>query len=253
MKIFLCSEESGVAAEIAEAVCTEIRQNPELCLCLPGDIHNAPWFFLFVQKIRTCLARDGTSFRQAKFFATHDHLGVPFAHPASHAGCLWRDFCKPLGFTARNVHLIDGSALDPELECQEYEARIRSAGGIDLLIVVLGTRGEVAGNEPTSSLASRCRVKVLHPDALRDDKRFPPDSRPKRTLTLGIGNLMEARQVIIAATGFNHASAVSRALDGPVSSATVASVFQNHPACTVIVSRAAAYYSSACRRATFKG
>ncbi len=126
--------------------------------------------------------------------------------------------------------------------CAAYEQRIREAGGIDLQVLGIGSDGHVGFNEPTSSLASRTRIKTLTSQTLRDNARFfdDPADQPHHVLTMGIGTIMESRQVVLLAFGAGKAEAVASAVEGPVTAMMPASALQFHPCVRVVIDDAAA-------------
>ena len=135
----------------------------------------------------------------------------------------------------------DGAADDIVAACDEYEERIRGAGGIDVQLLGIGADGHVGFNEPTSSLASRTRVKTLTAQTRRDNARFfdHADDVPRHVVTQGIGTILEARHLLLIATGAAKAEAIAKALEGPVTSMCPASAVQLHPHVTVVVDEAA--------------
>ena len=115
--------------------------------------------------------------------------------------------------------------------CAKYEEQIRAAGGIDLQVLGIGTDGHIGFNEPTSSLASRTRIKTLTQQTRKDNARFfgSEDSVPHHVITMGIGTIMEARQNLLLAFGANKARAIAEAVEGPITAINPASVLQMHP------------------------
>ena len=139
------------------------------------------------------------------------------------------------------TQILQGLA-DPNVECQRYEAAIKSAGGIDLQVLGLGANGHIGFNEPTSSLASRTRIKTLTEATVAANARFfqPKEQQPSLALTMGIGTIMEARHILLLATGEHKAKAVKAMIEGPVCAAHPASVLQFHHTVTVILDVGAA-------------
>ena len=136
----------------------------------------------------------------------------------------------------------DGAAKDPLAACEAYEAAIKNAGGIDLQLLGIGRNGHIGFNEPSSSLASRTRVKTLTPDTVEANKRFfkPDEFQPNLAITMGIGTIMEARHILLLATGESKAEAIREAVEGPVAARCPASILQMHPRATLVLDRAAA-------------
>ncbi len=141
-----------------------------------------------------------------------------------------------------NVHVPDGAASDIEAACADYEAQIREAGGVDLQLLGIGENGHLGFNEPTSSLASRTRVKTLTEQTRNDNRRFfgDIDEVPRHVLTQGIGTILDARHLVLIATGRGKAEPIARAVEGPVASVCPASAIQLHPRATVVVDEDAA-------------
>ena len=141
-----------------------------------------------------------------------------------------------------NVHVPDGSAADLAAACADYEARIAGIGPVDLQILGIGANGHIGFNEPTSSFASRTRIKTLAPKTRADNARFfdTPDQVPMHCLTQGLGTILTARTLVLVAQGEAKADAVARMVEGPVSSMCPGSALQLHPDANVIVDEAAA-------------
>jgi glucosamine-6-phosphate deaminase len=135
-------------------------------------------------------------------------------------------------------------AADPAASCRDYEDKIRAAGGIDLQLLGIGGDGHIAFNEPGSSLASRTRVKTLTEQTIQDNARlfFGGDETqvPRFAITMGVGTILDARQLLLLATGERKADIVRAFIEGPVTSAVTASALQLHPKATVILDEAAA-------------
>ena len=134
-------------------------------------------------------------------------------------------------------------AADIPAECARYEAAIRAAGGIDLQILGIGTDGHIGFNEPTSSLASRTRIKTLTEQTRADNARFFDGDLAKvpfHCITMGVGTIMESRQVLMLAFGANKAAAIAEAVEGPITSMNPATVLQMHPVAKCIIDEPAA-------------
>lgn len=141
-----------------------------------------------------------------------------------------------------NIHIPDGSIRgDYDEYCAQYEREIRDAGGIDLQLLGIGRNGHVGFNEPTSSLGSRTRLKVLSAETIEDNKRFlsPGEPMPECAITVGIGTILEAKRILLLASGGSKSQAIADAIEGPVTSTNTASALQHHPDVTFIVDEAA--------------
>jgi glucosamine-6-phosphate deaminase len=184
----------------------------------------------------------GLDFSQASGFALDEYVGLPAGHPESYREVIRREFTSRVNIAPDNVHVPDGSAGDIPAACQAYEDAIAAAGGVDLQLLGVGTDGHLAFNEPGSSFASRTRIKSLVEQTRRDNARFFNSLAevPHHVLTQGLGTIMEARHVILLATGAQKAQAVRDFVEGPVSAICPASVLQFHPHATVLLDEAAA-------------
>jgi glucosamine-6-phosphate deaminase len=141
------------------------------------------------------------------------------------------------------VHTPDGTAADLEAACVDYERRIREAGGVDVQLLGIGTNGHIGFNEPTSSFASRTRIKTLAPRTRQDNARFfdgDLDAVPLHCITQGLGTILDARQLLLVAQGESKAAAVAAAVEGPLSAMVPASALQLHRSAVVLLDEAAA-------------
>lgn len=192
----------------------------------------------------------GLDFSQASAFTLDEYVGLPAGHPESYREVIRREFTNRVNIAPENVHGPDGTAADIPAACAAYEEAIRAAGGVDLQLLGVGTDGHIAFNEPGSSFASRTRIKSLIEQTRRDNARFFNSLAevPHHVLTQGLGTILDARHVILLATGAQKAQAVRDFVEGPVAAICPASVLQFHPHATILLDEAAA---SALRLADF--
>ena len=188
------------------------------------------------------VAEEGLDCSQVRAFALDEYVGLPPEHPESYRSVLMRDVVEPLGMDPGNVHVPDGAAADVAAACEAYEARIAETGPVALQILGIGANGHIGFNEPTSSFASRTRIKTLAPQTRADNARFfdSPDQVPMHCLTQGLGTIMAARELLLVAQGESKAAAIAGAVEGPVSSMCPGSILQFHQHATVIIDDAAA-------------
>jgi glucosamine-6-phosphate deaminase len=182
------------------------------------------------------------SFRRTTAFLLDEYIGLPPDHPESYRAFITRHFSGLVDIDPRTVHVPDGAASDIEAACADYEARIRAAGGVDVQLLGIGGDGHLGFNEPTSSLASRTRVKTLTEQTRNDNNRFFGDVEevPRHVVTQGIGTILDARHLVLIAIGEAKAEPIARAVEGPLTSMCPASAIQLHPHATVVVDEAAA-------------
>ncbi len=175
-------------------------------------------------------------------FNLDEYIGLDAAHPQSYQTFMWENLFQHINIARENVHIPDGNAKDIPKSCAKYEQQIKAAGGIDLQVLGIGTNGHIGFNEPTSSLASRTRIKTLTQQTLKENARFfgSEDRVPRHVITMGIGTILEARQNLLLAFGRGKARAIADAVEGPVSSLNPASVLQMHPVTQICLDEPAA-------------
>jgi glucosamine-6-phosphate deaminase len=142
-----------------------------------------------------------------------------------------------------NTHVPDGMATDLRAAAAHYEQLIQEAGGIDVQLLGIGEAGHIGFNEPLSALMSRTRDKALMPLTRQQNAEMfggDPDKVPKRAVTMGVGTILDARELLLLATGRAKASILAKAVEGPITAMISASAIQLHPNCKVIVDEDAA-------------
>ncbi|WP_277212408.1 glucosamine-6-phosphate deaminase [Isoptericola croceus] len=188
-------------------------------------------------------ADEGLSFAGARAFMLDEYVGLAADHPERYRNVIDVEIASRVDLEPGAVRGPDGLADDLPAACAAYETAISDAGGVDLQILGIGTDGHIAFNEPGSSLASRTRIKTLTQQTREDNARFfdgEVDQVPTHCLTQGLGTIMEARHLVLLATGAQKAEAVHQLVEGPVSAMWPATVMQMHPHATVLVDEAAA-------------
>lgn len=182
------------------------------------------------------------SFQHVITFNMDEYVGIPEDHPESYHTFMKKNFFSHVDIQEKNVNILDGNAKDLEAECAGYEERIRKAGGIDLFLGGIGPDGHVAFNEPGSSLTSRTRIKSLTTDTIIANSRFfdnDVNKVPKTALTVGVGTVMDAKEVVILANGHNKARALQQAIEGSVNQMWTITALQMHPKGIIVCDEAA--------------
>ncbi len=175
-------------------------------------------------------------------FNLDEYVGLPVNHPQSYHCFMHEHFFKHVNIPPQNIYIPSGTTSNYHAFCTWYEQRIAECGGIDLQILGIGSDGHIAFNEPTSSLSSRTRLKTLSKQTIDDNARFfdDPADVPVYAITMGVGTILEARKIILLASGAAKAAAVAAAVEGPVTSTVTASALQMHRETTVIIDEEAA-------------
>ncbi|MBP5278195.1 MAG: glucosamine-6-phosphate deaminase [Prevotella sp.] len=171
------------------------------------------------------------SFRNVITFNMDEYVGLAEDHPESYHSFMARNLFDHVDIKKENVHILNGNAPDLEEECAHYEQMILDAGGIDLFIGGIGPDGHIAFNEPCSSLSSRTRQKTLTTDTIIANCRFfdnDVNKVPKSALTVGVGTVMDAKEVMILVNGHHKARALQAAVEGPVTHYWTISALQTH-------------------------
>lgn len=182
------------------------------------------------------------SFANVVTFNMDEYVGLPREHSESYHSFMWNNFFSHVDIQPANVHILNGNAADLQAECAAYEAAIEAAGGIDLFMGGIGPDGHIAFNEPFSSLSSRTRVKSLTTDTIIANSRFfggDTTQVPRTALTVGVGTVMDAREVLIVCNGHGKARALHHAIECGVSQEWTISALQLHPHAIIVCDEAA--------------
>ncbi|MGX5716498.1 glucosamine-6-phosphate deaminase [Arthrobacter sp. MAHUQ-56] len=245
MEVVILGGSKQLGRLAADAIEDLVRRKPDAVLGLATGSSPLPVYDELAAR-----HAQGLDFSRTSAFTLDEYVGLPAGHPESYREVIRREFTSRVNIAPENVHGPDGAAADIPAACAAYEEAIRSAGGVDLQLLGVGTDGHIAFNEPGSSFASRTRIKSLIEQTRRDNARFFHSLAevPHHVLTQGLGTIMDARHVILLATGAQKAQAVRDFVEGPVAAICPASVLQFHPHATILLDEAAA---SALRLADF--
>ena len=182
------------------------------------------------------------SFQNVITFNMDEYVNLPEEHPESYHSFMWNNFFSHIDIKKENVHILNGNARDLKAECENYEKAILAAGGIDLFMGGIGPDGHIAFNEPGSSLQSRTRQKTLTTDTIIANCRFfdnDVNKVPKTALTVGVGTVMDAKQVMIMVNGHNKARALQHGVEEGVCQMWTISALQLHPHAIIVADEAA--------------
>ena len=176
--------------------------------------------------------KDGAvSFENVITFNMDEYIGLDSDHPQSYHTFMWNTLFNHIDIKKENVNIPNGVAEDLDAECEAYEEKIKAAGGIDLFIGGVGSDGHIAFNEPGSSLSSRTRVKTLTTDTIVVNSRFfdhDVDQVPKTAITVGVGTILESKEIMILVNGHHKASALYHAVEGSINQMWTVSALQLH-------------------------
>jgi len=237
MDVVVVDDQEALGSAAASLVVEAVQARPGLVLGVATG--SSP---LTTYRALAAARASGLDFSSVHCVALDEYLGIAESDPESYHSFLRREVTAPLGIPVEHLLVPDGAAADPEAACLAFEAAVRRLGGVDLQVLGIGRNGHLGFNEPGSAFGSRTRVAMLSETTRADNARFfhRPQDVPKRCLTQGLGTIMDARGLVLVASGSHKAAAVAAAVAGPVTESCPASVLQRHAHATVIVDRAAA-------------
>lgn len=239
MEVIIRPDADAAALLAARVMADHIRTNWRIVLGLATGRTMEQVYDLLCEMHK----QEGLDFSGCVTFNLDEYIGLGATNPHSYRYYMNQHLFSRVNIEMRRTHLPDGMAKDLKAECREYEDRIKSYGGIDFQLLGIGVDGHIGFNEPLSSLRSRTRDKALTPETARQNCAMfggDPNKVPKRALTMGVGTILEARHVLLVATGESKAEVLLKAIEGPITSMISASALQLHPSCTIICDEAAA-------------
>lgn len=232
MRILIRKDENNVGSWVADYVIKKINNYNSttaspFVLGLPTG--SSP-LSTYRELIRRHKAGD-VSFKNVVTFNMDEYVGIPQNHSQSYHFFMYENLFKHIDIPVQNINILNGNAPDLEKECDEYEKKISNVGGIDFFLGGIGSDGHIAFNEPGSSLTSRTRIKSLCYDTIHANSRFFDDDMvkvPTTALTVGVGTVMDAKEVLIIITGFKKARALREVVEGGISHMWTVSMLQMH-------------------------
>ncbi|MGI6644754.1 MAG: glucosamine-6-phosphate deaminase [Bacilli bacterium] len=250
MAIFIRDDYEQMSIAAAKIIAKQVRTKPNSVLGLATGFTPIGVYRELIRMHK----EEGLSFKDVTAFTLYEYLGEgfdiikPYGLDKSCARYMYEEFFRHVDIQEKNIHYFDGYTDDPIKNCEEYEEKIKKAGGIDLQLLGIGQDGHWAFNEPGSSLGSRCHVVGLTQQTLDDNYEdfyrkvgITRAEMPHFCLTMGVGTILEAKKLILLASGTKKAEIVKRALEGPITSQVTASAIQLYGGeVTVVLDKAAA-------------
>ena len=235
MEVIVQSDAETAAMLAARLIADRVRAKPDLVLGLATG--------RTMERVYDRLAAMDLDFSRCRTFNLDEYIGVPAENEHSYRHYMDKHLFSRINIARANTHVPDGMAADFGAEAARYERLIREVGGIDLQLLGIGDAGHIGFNEPLSALMSRTREKALTPTTREQNAAmFGGDAErvPARALTMGVGTILEARELLLLATGPAKAAVLAKAVEGPITAMISASALQLHPCCKVLVDDAAA-------------
>lgn len=234
MEIIILENPQVVYMEVASRINGQIQKKPGSILGLAtGKTMQGVY-----QKLIATAQESNLDFSQVSTFNLDEYLGIPPDDPLTFNAYMLENLFRWINIKAENIFIPSTLPQNVDKECQRYEDLIKNRGGIDLQLLGIGREGHIGFNEPSSSLQARTRVKTLT-DVTRKDN-FGEADGPRFAITMGIGTIMEAREIIMVATGKEKAKIIADAIEGPVTASCPASILQFHPQAKIIIDADAA-------------
>lgn len=234
-RVTIFPDDRSAARALAQRLASEIRANPRIVLGLPTG--RTP-IALYDELVK--LKPD---FSQVTTFNLDEFLGIPPSHPGSFRQFMEQHLFGRVNVNRDRIHFLDGSATDPDAECARYERAIDEAGGLDLQVLGIGTNGHIGFNEPARELQPRTHRVTLQPESRRSSAELfggNPDAVPAEALSMGMATILQARNIVLLATGKSKATCIERVLNGPLTPELPASFLQLHRDVDIVVDEAAA-------------
>jgi glucosamine-6-phosphate deaminase len=229
MEVIILNDPEAVSALSARRIAQLVRAKPTAVL---GLATGSTPLRLYKELIRLH-QEEGLDFSEVTSFNLDEYIGLAADHAASYRYFMQENLFRHINIAPERTHVPSGLVAGPDIAryCAEYEEAIVRAGGIDLQILGIGSDGHIGFNEPSSSLASRTRIKTLTQRTREDNTPFfdNPDDVPHHVITMGVGTIMEAREIHLLAFGDKKADAIADAVEGPITANVPASVLQMHP------------------------
>ncbi|MGH8023632.1 MAG: glucosamine-6-phosphate deaminase [Limisphaerales bacterium] len=234
MEVIIQPSQEAAARLAARLVADLLRKKPDAVLGLATGSTPLPLY--------RELAQMRLDWRRVTTFNLDEYVGLAPEHQESYHYFMRKNLFCHVNLREKNIHIPDGRTANVPDFCRRYEKEIQAAGGIDLQLLGIGSDGHIGFNEPSSSLASRTRIKTLTARTRRDNARFfgSQAGAPHHVITMGIGTILESRHCLLLAFGKKKARAIAGAVEGPVTAMNPASALQMHPKVTICLDQEAA-------------
>lgn len=238
MEVIITESKQKAEETTANIIASRVQKTPDALLGLATGRTMESLYSLLIEKHQ----HEGLDFSKISTVNLDEYVGLEGDHEQSYRYYMNKHLLSHVNIDPQNTHLPNGTANDIPAECRRYEQVITDKGGIDLQLLGIGSDGHIGFNEPGSSLVSRTRIKTLTKETVEQNGAIfgDPDKVPRHALTMGVGTIMDAHQVILLATGSSKAQIIADAVEGPITAWVTASILQMHPSAIVIVDEEAA-------------
>lgn len=234
MEVLIMPNRKAATSLTSKLIANKVKSKPSCVLGLATG--------RTMEEVYDELAAMKLDFSNCTTFNLDEYIGLDGTDKNSYRYYMNEHLFKKINIKLFNTYLPNGVAKNMKEECEKYERLMADHGGIDIQLLGLGKSGHIGFNEPLSSLFSRTREKALTHTTIEQNSPIfdKPEDMPKRALTMGVGTILEAKKIIMLATGKDKAEILAKAVEGPITSMISATALQLHPSCTVIVDEDAA-------------
>ncbi len=237
MKIIKTKNYEELSAEATKIIIDIVKRNPYAVLGLATGTTPLGLY----KKLIADHTKNRTSYKHIRAVNLDEYKGLPKEHKQSYAYFMRKNLFEHIDIDLENAHIENGVAADEQAECERYDKLLKSMRQ-DIQLLGLGSNGHIAFNEPNTSFESTTHVVNLTESTIKDNARLfnNIEEVPKQAYTMGLNSIMQAKKILILASGANKAEAVCKLVNGNVTEAVPASILQNHPDCTLIIDKEAA-------------
>lgn len=237
MEVVIKETYEDMSRESAQMVLRSLRKKPNLALGLATGSTPVG----FYKELIKLYQNHEADFSRVTTFNLDEYVGLLPNHNQSYHYFMFENLFNHINIPRSNINVPNGVAMDVSAFCEWYENEIKRVGGIDIQILGIGSDGHIGFNEPGSSLGSRTRIKTLTRQTIDDNARFfsKPDDVPNMAITMGVGTIMEAKEIIMLANSEKKAKIIAQCIEGPISAEVTGSILQMHPKVTVILDKPA--------------
>jgi len=239
MEVIIMPNYDEMSKNSAQLIAKEIKRKHDLVLGLAtGDTPIGTY-----KELVRIHKEEGLDFSKVKSFNLDEYIGLAPLHKNSYNYFMWDNLFSKININPENVYVPQGNIDDPEEFCAWYERKIKEAGGLDLQVLGIGRDGHIGFNEPGSSFASRTRVKALYKQTIEDNARFfnkKMEAVPRFAITMGVGTILEAKKILLIASGKGKADICAQFIEGPVTSQITSKALKLHNYSSVVLDEDAA-------------
>ncbi len=238
MRVIIVKDTDTLGKISAGLIAKEMRKSPHFVLGLATGTTPIPLY----QELIRLHKEEGLDFSTTTTFNLDEYVGLPGDHEQSYRYFMNIHLFDHININKENTFVPDGMAEDIDAFCEEYEAMIKDAGGVEYQVLGIGSNGHIGFSEPGTSLSSRTHKTRLTENTIEDNSRMfdKKEDVPTEAITMGIGTILDAKRILLVANGANKADAMAQAIEGPITAMCPASALQLHPKVTFVVTEDAA-------------